>query len=563
MERDVQNLLDILGPISALGHIRTLRLCHAWSYPGADQKALRGELVWPRSNRESADAVWTYDHAWTSMSNLLQRCPALSDLVWEIRHQIPPCVLDAIHRYHSRSRLHMRAFCARSLLGYEIDKHELAIVTSPCLHSIWFTYMEPDEEPHASRSQRVVQQVLAHLAPKIEEVRFRRTMMPYRGSLPHPEMELSVERGAVNPSTSLTRLEIGASHYVSFTVSREELKSWHTHVDFSRLRTLVLDTLIGLDALVWLRGCDFASLKVLNLQWNERNRPEYPQNKLTAMLFIVDLLPLSELAVGWRFKNMDPIYQRHGASLRILRLPNRSARETHEAVPVLQNIRDQCPLLAELEFVLPRDQGSITEVAVYKTFATFPALQRLILGLRFKNHTLEAGRLAHYDAFDRRLFSKDMHDRPLYGDVRRALIDRAIDEPFARTVYHLASRSSCFLSQLELKIDSGTLDYPYVIRSIRSPPSSLSGIFAYVCRSWTVEPGVRDDDPDEVVTREMDTPGGDKPAPKELDPRVEQVFRRIWPGNEDGSSDWRTDWHSSLECDDETDESEIHPASQS
>ncbi|KEQ61483.1 uncharacterized protein M437DRAFT_67420 [Aureobasidium melanogenum CBS 110374] len=558
VEKDVQSLLDTLGPITALDHIRKLRLCHAWNYPGADQKARRGSASWPRSDMAPAEVVWTYDHAWTSMSNMLRRCPALSDLLWEIRHQIPPCVLDTIHRYHPGSRLHMRAFCARSLLESEIDKHELAIVTSPCLHSIWFTYMEPDEEAYASRSQRVVQQVLARLAPKVEEVRFRRTMMPHRGSLPHPETELPMERGAINPSTSLRRLEINAMA----SLDREELKSWHTHVDFSRLHTLVLNTLIGLDALVWLIDCDFASLKVLKLQWNDRNSHESSQKKSTATLFIVDLLPLSELAIGWRFRDMNPIYQRHGASLRTLRLPNRSARETRDAVFVLQDIRDQCPLLAELEFTFPRDQGSITEVAVYKTFATFPALQRLILGLRFKNYIMEDGRLAHYDEFDRRRFSQDMIHGPRYGDVRRALIDRAIDEHFARTVYRLASRANCFLSQLDLRIDSSIIGYPYVFRNIRTPESQLSVVFEYICRSWTVEPGVRDDYPNEVVTREVDTSWEDEPAPEELGPRTKKVFRRIWPGNEDGSSDWRTDWHSFLEYDDGTDEPESPHVSQ-
>lgn len=54
----------------------------------------------------------------------------------------------------------------------------------------------------------------------------------------------------------------------------------------------------------------------------------------------------------------------------------------------------------------------------------------------------------------------------------------------------------------------------------------------------------------------MDTPREIKvdPAPEKLDPRVEQIFRRIWPESEDGTSDWRTDWHSFLECDDEPDE---------
>jgi hypothetical protein len=38
-----------------------------------------------------------------------------------------------------------------------------------------------------------------------------------------------------------------------------------------------------------------------------------------------------------------------------------------------------------------------------------------------------------------------------------------------------------------------------------------------------------------------------KPAPKDLRPYVEKIFRRIWPGSEDGTGDWRNDWHGILQ----------------
>jgi hypothetical protein len=62
VEEDVKKLSDTLGPLSALSHIRTLRLCRAWNGPnGVEQRAYRGRPNLYDITTKPAELVWTYD----------------------------------------------------------------------------------------------------------------------------------------------------------------------------------------------------------------------------------------------------------------------------------------------------------------------------------------------------------------------------------------------------------------------------------------------------------------------------------------------------------------------
>ncbi|KAI4745273.1 hypothetical protein E4T50_04367 [Aureobasidium sp. EXF-12298] len=166
-------------------------------------------------------------------------------------------------------------------------------------------------------------------------------------------------------------------------------------------------------------------------------------------------------------------------------------------------------------------------MAIYKAFASFPSLRRLELGLRIRLYELERQQ-TDYDDFDRRTTQGS-----LYGEIRKTFMDQAVDENFAMTVFHLISpqRRSYGLEELEL---TSRNEAPYY-----GPQSPISR-------------GVRDDRPDELVTREVEADYRErKPAPQDLHRRVKKIFRQIWPGSEDGTSDWRNDWHSIIQLDDD------------
>jgi hypothetical protein len=533
----VRQLCDTLGPISALDHIRTLRLCkHPSSY---NKETLRYPWDWHRSDMASAEVAWTYDHAYKPVVDLLQRCPILLDLIYELEHQLAPCVLAALHQYRPDCRLHLRTFCVRSLMEPELDKHELALASSPCLRSIWFSYMEPEENDYyASRSQRVVQQVIARLASNVEEVRFRRIKLGSRGNPRWQDTELPMNKDSPEPSTRVRRLIIHSGNVPGSTMVKEELESWYKHVDFSLLHTLVLSSPLDHSAQLRLHSCNLSSLRALTFNFIAIGLTDSP----FARSFITSLPPLSELAIRgiWDLHDMTAVYQRHGASLHKLGFCLRGLPAVERIAAILTEMRDQCPLLTELEINIPRDQGSLTEMAIYNTLTTFPILRRLTLYLGSKNYDLvrEQGRMAPYDSFDRQRSGR-------YGDIRRSFIDRAIDEKLAATIFRLISPPDRVRGLKEPNLIGCGISHPYGTRS------STYEVISHICRSWKVQRGVRDDRPDEVVIQEViaDPITERKPAPKDLPSRVEKIFRHIWPGSEDGTSDWRTDWHGILQLD--------------
>jgi hypothetical protein len=81
--------------------------------------------------------------------------------------------------------------------------------------------------------------------------------------------------------------------------------------------------------------------------------------------------------------------------------------------------------------------------------------------------------------------------------------------------------------------------------------SPLHDLINYVCRPWSVRLGIRDDRPGEVVVREVGIEMRERryPEPQDLDPRLKKIIRRIWPGSENGTSDWKNDWHGILQLD--------------
>jgi hypothetical protein len=402
--------------------------------------------------------------------------------------------------------------------------------------------MEPESNAYGSRSQRVVQRVLAEFASTVADVRFMRTDMTRPGSLGWQDIRLPLEQDNFNPSTAVRRLEITARSHLQLVSTRQDIQSWHIHVDFTHLHTLVLQSPLDEEALHWLSGCDFISLKALKFQMKTRGRLGSSQTILAlAKSFVTSLPPLLELTVDdhWSIHILQAVYQRHGASLHTLRLSKSMQLAADGAASVLEGIRDQCPLLTDLEITITRDQGSIIETAAYKLFATFPSLRRLALGLRTRLYALPREQ-TDFDDFDKRKF-----EGTPYGEIRKVLIDQAVDETFARTVFHLVSPRGrrCGIEELDLMTHSRAYGY--------GNKSPLHDLINFVSRSWSVRLGIRDDRPGEIVTREIGTEDRERryPEPGDLHPRLKKIIRRIWPTSEHGTSDWKNDWHGILQLD--------------
>ena len=86
-----------------------------------------------------------HDTHWQKLEELLKRFRGLRNLTWGCAEQMPSCILRHIHENLPQCRVHMRNFSLRSLvqppqIPINIDPHELAIATSPCLYSVAMKY---------------------------------------------------------------------------------------------------------------------------------------------------------------------------------------------------------------------------------------------------------------------------------------------------------------------------------------------------------------------------------------------------------------------------------------
>jgi hypothetical protein len=60
-----------------------------------------------------AMATYKTNDAWKPLASLLQKLPALMDLRYGFPGQFPPCLLEALHKYLPRCKLHINTFKLR------------------------------------------------------------------------------------------------------------------------------------------------------------------------------------------------------------------------------------------------------------------------------------------------------------------------------------------------------------------------------------------------------------------------------------------------------------------
>ncbi|KAI5274876.1 hypothetical protein E4T47_02039 [Aureobasidium subglaciale] len=566
VDETVQRLVDDMARVDGLICIRTLRLCQASHDIGMADQASRGIRSMPGCIMEPAEAVWSNNDAWKPVADLLRQFFALTDLLYELPHQVPPCILDALHQYQPQCRLHLRTFALRSLDQRELDKHELTIITSPSVHAIWFAHIQQDDSRAANNSQQVVQQIVGGLAPNLEEVCFIRKRHPLRSNDRRPiknpdsrEIRPLVEGCQLTSSTRLKRLEIYPDAEECGVLTKEELVNWSRHVDFTHLQTLVMDLPTEIHAVQWLKDeGNTTSLDALNFQPRIIDAgPWSVKEKALCRTFVHARHPLLELTIGGTYSLRDfGSITSHGASLRklIFKPTTEFGYMYRNMASTYKNLGRNCPNLTDLEAVVQRDfKGETTESDSYKVFGRYPNLRRLKINLitTIPYYMVSQERLKDFDEFDSEVFpGLDRYGQVRHGDVKQWFINKAIDEDFTKTVLRLTSpvQSNRMLDRLE--IAPGTSIFEHVLDD-----SLIKDVVNHICRSWVVESAVRDDRVGQVTIQELSKETREsQPAPKELNPRVEQIFKRVWPGSNDGKSDWRTDWHSQLAIREDDDE---------
>lgn len=540
---------------------------------GDQEPYLEGDFF----NNEPIKVSPEEDMTWAPVVNLVKALPRLTELVYECRNQFPPSLLDALHRYHPYCKLHHRTFLLRSLRCGVPDPHEMAIATSPCLHSAKVRYAWRDSDGQDDYNEEAMQELVAGLAPNLKEVHMihmaasptarsiRRRSFP---RAPWPGLPGFVSGCGLGSLTSLSLAGV-------IGPGPGFLQAWRNHTDFSLLRHLTLGGGVGDyhvrindEAMRWIvQNCSFPRLKTLYVcLGRDDSRVEKPNYAMDAIAFLKAFEPLDELSVSGPLEPdiVDAILVRHGRTLRKLSLrPSESEfclggdrphiPMTFNKEHILQ-IQAQCPALQDLALSVKRTKSDVREVEMYRAFGKMEHLQFLFLTLDCSNWRVNRGAVADdpsFDEDDRRLYT-ERYPRLRRGHFREAFMNCAVDEALARSIWETICRAKVGKRLESLKLytaNGGRFGTGSSFNDTRDVVGNLS-------RSWLIERGVRDDE-DTVNVKELgrrSREAHDKRLTSLYD-RVYQggsalphhstvhIFRRIWPAKE-GSNDWRDDWAS-------------------
>ena len=361
--------------------------------------------------------------------------------------------------------------------------------------------------------------------------------------------------------------------------------TWNCVIDFSALRTLHLDRDLDFSSLRWLvSNAPFDLLRNLSMTfalYSRLYRDGEEEEYLRLFNSLISSLPPLEsvtLAVNpFTSDHFTSVMQYHGKTLRKLHL-NTIGDLTSVVfdAPTVTLLGQHCPLLEELKLLVPRSKGDQKEVAIYHALGAMPRLQDVVLMLDCSNRGdiwrslpedtdgyYEISNDPSFDAFHQSFVPPDEYDpgpTPRNGHVRDTLINCALDENLARSIFQCISAvkgpSSFSLESLQLGMYGagffGEPDEP----GTRLPVAGLADVLDRIGRSWKVERNMRDDRRDQLIIEQLPESTLCDPSallshmaygdhdPDALTPQIEPVLRRLWPGNEDGSSSWLGDWHS-------------------
>lgn len=599
LQRDVETLTRALSRTASTRHVRSLHIKGFLFLEDAGESS--GEAGWETSasradvweqyrKEEGLDEVlgdeeptvhgWFEDYgpvevtaeedaAWTPFVRLVKALPHLTKLVYDCRNQFPPTLLDALHRYHPQCRLHHLTFRLRSLLQQDLDPHEMALATSPCLYRVKVHCAWRDSNTQDDFNEEAMLELVAGLAPNLKELSMI-SVFPVLSSSGRrdPRAAWRGLLGFVEPDKSAFGSLTSLSLVGALSFSSELLQTWHRHTDFTMLRHLVLggglECIEGIndEAMRWMvQNCSFPRLETLRVRLRRDDENiDKPDYDVDAAAFFRAFGPLEELSVSGPLgpEILDSILSRHGHKVKKLGLfPHENpfdSRLMH--VPMIftkehiEKIQASCPALYDLSVPIKRTKSDRTEADLYRSLGKFARLQRLFLILDCSNwRVMRDSTLTDdpsFDNDDRELFiTINSHIRR--GHVRECLINCAVDETLARSIWATICRDKVTqLKSLKLYTTGGgkfgnTSSY-----------LDLDEFISNMSRSFIIERAREDDD--SISVREL---GGRARiarnqqftrwhAGQSLPDSPESalyIFRRIWvPKNM--SQDWRDDWSS-------------------
>jgi hypothetical protein len=490
--------------------------------------------------------------AWLPFAHFLAQLPGLTDLVYACTHQLPRCVLDALHQHHPRSRLHMHAFSFRSLhqardTPTDIDPDEFALATSPCLYSI-DTKLEAHGSPGlVDYNLDAVARMVTGYAPAIRRVRVnyyaparsasKRNTTPWQGFLAD-----SPDRHAAGQGEAAAVSKRGCLDTLYLSDDRR-LEDWNARTDFGHLRRFELQYIMfghpTLETLVRMaRHDEFRSLRELGLAatWHEDKQG---QDELIS-LFLLAVPPLKVLKLGLHFgeRAFGAALRRHGSTLRRLHLDPDAEGGFVLSPERICEMQQCCPGLDDVQLCIPRRQGGPEEVAIYRTLGRLPQLRRLTLLLDCHNGLLEDDEevKALNTLYDAEGDGQDP-ERDVYREIqllvaRKTLINAAVDEALARAIFHeIVNVVNAPLERLFIDPKIPEFVFPDDIGS------DFDHLAQWIGRSWVCTKYNTRDRDDVLVRRKVVDKwyGWPEEAPSNVDEECIDLWTELWPRR---AADW-------------------------
>lgn len=529
-------------------------------------------------DRPSVGDVYRYDAGWRPLCRLVGLLPALTDFLFASPYQLPPCLLEALHKHfngpdQNRLRLHIHGFHLLSLVDAEFDPHELALASSSLLHSVRVPYENTDGYDWERRPDYHLDAAIdmaTGFAPNLREVRLycdSGSTSDTRGyPLPTPPAWKGFPKDA-STIDSLRYLELrGRDRWrpdFSPELPRHEIERWAGCIDLTVLQTLKLYRIVLPEALAFLAGCcRLPNLTTLTLDCEDMAGPEIAGALQRFLCSLPNLRSLELLAMG-------PLgtlgVAAFSPTLTRLRLPEGPETSYHEHL--LPLIIQRCPLIEDLSVGVPRYRGGAPEVSLYRAIGSLPRLRRLRLRLDTGRATPEARAFMPRHAQSCQVKVPDLDAEITCGylrgfserEVYNALIDGAVDEKLAVAIFRAVAHG-------KKNARSGIAAVPLETLHIAVAGNNLSRemlevgwaarrtLKRYLCSlgpDWRVTPDPRDDRHD-VLHATLETRGmwnlfrrdaWLSQRPGHFDKSIGPIFRQIWPEKAE-KSNWYEDWES-------------------
>ena len=538
---DVARLREALSRNSAYRHVLSL--------------SIQGKFALPSLPVRHGENVWML------VAELVVALPHLADVTFSCPSPFPACILEALHGKDPLPRLSLQTFKFRTPRRDAVSPDEMALATSPCLHSITVQYLVWGSRL-VDYNRDAVMRMVAGMAPNLREIRISSSG---RGPGQSPDLHAFATSNFHTwqgfPGVSDADMEPGrlTSLTIVAPMRLELLQVWTERTDFTLLRTLHLETSLKMESLQWLgENCRLPSLRELGLKvFQPLDRP-YQELVDAVAFFLTGVPPLETLALSGVVETqlLDLALLKQGDSLHQLTLGpftpfERPSGRLHRPKVItghaIQRVGEACPKLRDLTVYMCRSKSDSTEAATYRAFGQMVTLKRLSLHLNCSNY---GDGDSPFDEFGRKPFhGKD--DTILNGHVQDVFLNCAMDEPLARSIWTIICRhkTGAPLQSLRLEPFGGRALGPKSVYRDR-----LIYIVSNLSRAYLLErindyggegqDNVSLSDLKEKARKETDERGrahGEDDSP--LTMATMRVFRSIWPEKE-GSVDWRDDWSS-------------------